>query len=271
MPPQTTARQWNRGALTPVPFAVSAAFLLLFSGVGAPAVSAQIEGPIRPKTTAPQEAPKAPPSAPDSIGGKPNLAGTWRMNKDQSDDLRKIMQQQSGNSGGQQRGGGNGRSGGGWGGRGGMGGGGMGGGIGGHGSGGQRPGGNTQGRGGANNSSGMDLTDFSRLTIEQSTTLVKVTGATGRILAQYSGGSRPADDDAYVPPAAEWQGEQLVVETPGMRGGRKTTRAYYLSPDGEQLFVKTRIEGPQGSRSSQPITFRFVYDLAKSTSTGTPQ
>jgi hypothetical protein len=190
------------------------------------------------------------------IGGHPSLAGTWTLNKDQSDDPRQKMQEAMGNSGGGGRGG--------WGGGGGMGGG--------------RRGGGGQGRG------GNMFADFSQLTIEQTPTSAKVTGSSGRALAVYSSAdssksassadSQNSNDsnnsdnsegaeNRNAPAAAEWQGNQLVAVTQGRRGN--TTRTYELSPDGSQLYVTTKIDNP---RFQQPVTIRFVYDAANSNGGG---
>lgn len=166
----------------------------------------------------------------------PNLGGTWKLNRDKSDNPRQKMQEAMGTSGGMQggtmRGGG-----GGWAQRGGR-----------------------QGRGG--------VSDFSQLTIVQSGSDIKVTGESGRTLAALpadtsaSANSDANSDGQYTPPTptVHWQNAQLVAETVG-RGGGKTTRTYELSPDGKELYVTTAINTP---RFSQPVTYRLVYDPAKS-------
>jgi hypothetical protein len=104
------------------------------------------------------------------------------------------------------------------------------------------------------------------LTIEQTDSTMKVTGASGRVLAispandQGAANASGHGGDAEAPPTGKWQGNQFVVVAPGMGGGT-STRTYELSPDGKQLYVKTKMES---ERFSQPITFRFVYDAAKS-------
>jgi hypothetical protein len=111
------------------------------------------------------------------------------------------------------------------------------------------------------------MPDFSQLTIEQSDSSAKVTGATGRVLAQYTSdkaAAKKSKDTPYTPPAADWQGDQLVTTVTGPRGA-KTTRVYELSSDGKQLYVTTRLQAPQ---LSQPVNIRFVYDLARSTRGG---
>jgi hypothetical protein len=221
----------------------------------------------------PQSSPKS--TAPAQIGGKPNLSGTWTLNKDDSDDPREAMQQAA-NSGGNGNGNGNGGGG-----HVGMGGGG---GVWG-GGGGQRGGG---GRRGGQNGSGNAMNNLSQLTIEQTASSAKVTGDSGEVLALYSAedssksnsstggsstspsagsstssttsGSNGSSGDSAAPPAAQWQGAQLVAVTPGRRQG-STTRTYELSPDGKQLYVTTKIDNP---RFKNPVTFRLVYDPAQS-------
>lgn len=207
----------------------------------------------------PSDSPAAVTSSPHTaqIGGHPSLAGTWTLNKDKSDDPREKMRQAMGGGNGE---GGNGN------------GGGFGGG-GGRGMGGGRRSGGGQGDMNA---------EFSQLTIAQTATSAKVTGSSGRVLAQYSsdapaqpansaGSSNSNSPDAdnsgdngprgnFGPAPAEWQGNQLVATLQGRRGG-STTRTYELSPDGSQLYVTTTIDNP---RFQGNITFRFVYDAANS-------
>jgi hypothetical protein len=237
-------------------------------------------GPL--PAAAPSDQPPSSPraSAPAQIGGKPNISGTWALNKDESDDPREAMQQQSGNSGGHGGGGGGVHVG--------MGGGGMGGG--GWGGGGQRGGGGSGGGGrrGGQPDSGDATNNLSQLTIEQTASSAKVTGESGDVLALYSAADSPKTNSSPAPssgasgsgsngsstssgsnsssgasasasPAAQWQGTQLVAVTPGRREGSKTTRTYELSPDGKQLYVTTKMESP---RFKKPVTFRLVYDPA---------
>ncbi len=113
------------------------------SGTGGP-------GPLPAAAPADQPA-SASQAGAQSAGARPNLAGTWTLNKDQSDDPRQKMRDAMG--------GGEGGQGGGYGGHGGWGGGGNGGGGYG-GDGGGRGRGQGQGRG-----EGM-INDLSQLTIE---------------------------------------------------------------------------------------------------------
>lgn len=210
----------------------------------------------------PSDQPSSTQHAVPQIGGHPSLAGTWTLNKDQSDDPREKMREAMG--GGNGGGGGNG-NGGGYGGGGGRG---MGGGR----------------RGGGGGGQNQMNAEFSQLTIAQTATSAKVTGSSGRVLAQYSGdnssqsansassnsgdANNSADsgtgENQGAPAAAQWQGSQLVATTQGRRGG-STSRTYELSPDATQLYVITKVDNP---RLQQPVTFRFVYDAAKSNGGG---
>jgi hypothetical protein len=261
----------------------AAALLLPASRAGAQTAG---PGPLPAATPTDQPQPSPKSTAPAQIGGKPNLSGTWTLNKDESDDPREAMQQ-AGNSGGN----GN-RNGNGGGGHVGMGGGGMGGGGVWGGGGGQRGGGGMGGGGGrrgGQNRSGNAMNNLSQLTIEQTASSARVTGDSGEVLALYSaedsskpnssaggsstspsagsstssttsGSNGSSGDSAAAPPAAQWQGAQLVSVTPGRRQG-STTRTYELSPDGKQLYVTTKIDNP---RFKNPVTFRLVYDPAQS-------
>jgi hypothetical protein len=106
------------------------------------------------------------------------------------------------------------------------------------------------------------MNEYSQLTIEQTDSTTKVIGASGRILAispaENSGSTN--EPDVQTPPEGKWQGNQFVVVTQGMRGGT-TTRTYELSSEGKQLYVTTKMEN---ERFSQPVTFRLVFDAAKS-------
>jgi hypothetical protein len=160
---------------------------------------------------------------------KPNLAGMWKLNKDQSDDPRQKMREAMGAPNGQ----------------------------GGQGQGGER-GAGRPGRG--NGPRGGMMAEWNQLTINQSDANVKVTGESGRLLATSQPESKTENNDngemRFPPATAEWQGSQLVAKSQGFGGGT-TTRTFELSPDGKQLNVTTKIEN---ERFSQPVTFKFVYD-----------
>jgi hypothetical protein len=126
------------------------------------------------------------------------------------------------------------------------------------------------------------INELSQLTIEQTSTSAKVTGSSGRVLALYSANNTASsttaqgssgsssgssgDGDEYAPPAAQWQGSQLVAV--GERRGGTNTQTYELSPDGKQLFVTTKMES---QRFTQPVIFRLVYDPVKTSGGGGSQ
>lgn len=251
----------------------TAALLLPASRAGA-----QSSGPLPAATPSDQPPPSPRAALPAEIGGKPNLSGTWALNKDVSDDPREVMQQAANASGSRVR---------------------VGGGVGGVGGGGGQGGGQGAGGGrrGGQGGGGNAMNDLSRITVEQTPSSAKVSGDSGRVLALYSaddssqansssganssndasansssgssgappvGGSADStsdSDSASAPPAAQWQGTQLVAVTQGRREGSSTTRTYELSPDGKQLFVTTKVVNP---RFKGPVTYRLVYDPAPS-------
>lgn len=171
---------------------------------------------------------------------KPNLAGTWKLNKDQSDDPRQKMQEGMGGASGQGGGGGGAR---------------------------REPGTGRPGRGPG--SGGGMMAEWSQLTVSQTNAGVKVTGVSGHVLATSQGQSKEDNDNdgergerRFPPAVAEWQGSQLVAKSHGFGGGT-TTRTFELSPDGKQLYVTTKIES---ERLSEPVTYKFVYDPGKAES-----
>ncbi len=105
------------------------------------------------------------------------------------------------------------------------------------------------------------MSRLSQLTVVQTDSTVKVTNADGRVLASYAARSAGNSANTDRPsPAAQWQGNNLVVTMQG-RGGGTTTRTFELSPDGKQLYMINKIDNP---RLQQPVTIRLVYDPAKS-------
>lgn len=234
-------RLFGNKSLTYFPaFVLGCAFILMPLGISAQNAPA---GPIAGGTPSDQAPPARNQTPAASSDAHPNLAGTWHLNKKQSDDPREKMQEarsEQGNGGG---------------------GGGFGGG-----------GGGRMGRGRQRQGQGGDMMkEFSQLTITQTSSMAKVTGESGRVLALYSSAdqsaNQPASSDSNKSDnstpnedssAAQWQQDQLVVTAQTRRGS--TTRSYGLSPDGKQLYVTTRIEN---QRLSQPVVYRFVYDSIK--------
>ena len=55
---------------------------------------------------------------------------------------------------------------------------------------------------------------------------------------------------------AKWEGDVLVVEHSGPRGGTMT-RSFELSADGQQLILTHKLEG---GPIEEPVEFRIVFD-----------
>jgi hypothetical protein len=209
--------------------------LTLLPQGGVTAQSAAGPLPAASPSDTPAQAPAASSNAP---AAKPNLAGTWKLNADQSDNPMDKMREAREESGVQP---GAGR-------RGGFGGGG-GGGYGRNGGG---------GMGGANRQRGAGM---AQLVIGQTPTSARVTDASGRVIAQYEANPQPdnsgsANPGQNAPPVAQWQDSKLVT-TLHMRNGGTTTRTYEMSPDNKQLIVTTKIET---ERLKEPVIVRQVYD-----------
>ena len=163
----------------------------------------------------------------EATANPPKLAGHWQLNKEQSDDIRQKMQAARGDSGG----------------------------------------GESQGRGqGGRNGEGRAqragmMDELQTLAIEQTGSNVKVTGKSGRVLAQYPSSDSSAEKNAAPEgegqrtTTSRWQNGQFVSVTQSLRG--KSTRTYSLSPDGKQLYVTTKMEN---ERFKEPLTYRLVYD-----------
>jgi hypothetical protein len=179
----------------------------------------------------------AQPGSQDATASAQKLAGQWQLNKDQSDDPRQKMQQARGDSDGGPGGGGNG---------------------GGRGQGGRNGGGRGPG--------GM-MDEMQTLQIDQTGSNVKISGKSGRVLAQYpssdAADSNSSEGEGHRTTTSQWQNGQLTVVTHGPRG--KTTRTFSLSPDGKQLYVSTKMEN---ERFKEPVTYRLVYDPSTSKAGG---
>jgi hypothetical protein len=190
-------------------------------------------------------APSAPPAT------VPSLAGTWTLNKEQSEDARAKMR----DGGGERPVGWTGPGG-----RGGMGGPGGGGGARGGGFGGR--GGGFGGRG-ADPDGGRDsgsrrafLQPPEMLAITQTAEEIGVDDG-DRVLHLHPDGRKIKSEGGGAETTARWRGNELVVETKADRGA-KITSAYMLVPEKHQLYVTSTMEG----RSGEPITVRRVDDAA---------
>ena len=199
---------------------------------------------------------------------KPDLSGTWQLNKEESDDPREKMMEArrrgGAGSGGRGGGGGGGRRG-----FGGPGGGRGGGGFGGPGGGGGGRGGGRGGFGGPGGGRGGDgargggaerFLALETLTIRQDGAELVIVDASDRSRSFTIDGEKRAVEmgiggEATV--VAKWKKERLVVATSTERG--KISETYELETDSGRLVVTTKMkgEGPMGG-----MALRRVYDPA---------
>jgi hypothetical protein len=219
-------------------------------------VSLRAQAPPGPLPAAPPQPPSA--SASKSQDQQPQMAartsilGAWKFNRDESDDARKKMQEARKASEGNNSGyGGNRRMGGGW--------PGGGGGYGGH------RGGRGQESGENNERDRMQelLNPANALTLAQKEAKapeVDLTDDQSRKRAFFTDGRKlkKSQDDIYQEIAAHWDGNRLVTEEKGARGG-KMSRSFELSSEGTQLYETLHFSI---GRNNTPVTLRYVYDAA---------
>jgi hypothetical protein len=175
-----------------------------------------------------------------------NLAGTWRLNTDDSDDPRKKLQQARGGGRGQ----GGGRSGGG-----------MGGswpGMGGHGGyGGHRQGGESDEE---RQTMLLFLQPAQRLNIAQKEPEIDINDDSDRKFTAFTDGRKveKSKDPGTQQFDAKWDDYRLVMEGKDPRGN-KYQRSYEVLEGNQQLretfFLKV-------GRNNTEISIRYVYDLA---------
>jgi hypothetical protein len=201
-----------------------------------PLPSAQPQPSTQPKKQSPAERP--PRQARD-------FAGSWKLNRDESDDIRKKMQEaresradaSGGRRGGGYPGGGGGR--GGYGGR----------------------GGGRQGGDSDENRQRMRqlLLPANSLTIAQKENELDFTDDQGQKQAFYTDGRKieKSKESRSLEASARWDDTRLVSEEKGPNGG-KLVRIFELSPEGDQLYETLKMGS---GRSDFPMTIRYVYDL----------
>ena len=233
------------------PFAIS---FLLVAILGTPRGRAQApSGPL--PQTAPQDGSMAPPPkapAPDVPRTKV-LAGTWRLNLDESDDPGKKLQQARGSDSGGQGGGrrGGGGMGAGWPGGGGMGGrGGMGGGG--------------RGMGGGESDSDRQkmqlfLQPANQLTVSQKEPEIDVTDDDDRKFTFYTDSRKveKSKDPSHQDFDAKWEEYRLVAEGKDPRGN-KYERSYEVLEGNRQLRETILLKV---GRNNTEVSIRYVYDL----------
>jgi hypothetical protein len=286
-------RELRAHCLRALPFAAILAVTANSSFAQAPAGPLAPAAPADPSEVMPAPPPRRPPPARNPIGGHPNIAGLWVINRDDSDDARRKLREAEGypSTNTRRNGpfGGNGPYGNGPYGNGPYGGPNGPGGNGPYGGNPNAPNGN---RGGMNNDNqGEDpSTELTKLTISETTSSAKVLGASDQVLGQYTA---PQTDTSSGPPVyppvsstssssgspgssgssnsnsnsknapqltASWQNDAFVIVQQDTTGAKwKTTRRFELSSDKSQLQVTNTIEGPKLKKTA---TFVLVYDLA---------
>ena len=201
------------------------------------------QAPAGPMTSAPQpasgtaaKAPEPPPLPPP----RQSILGAWKLNRDESDDMRNRPQD-SDNGGYSGR-----RSGGNWPGSGG------GGGYGGR-------------RGGMGGESDSERQKMHELLSPPTDITFSMTGAEvdlkddhDRKRAFMTDGRKlqKSKDDSYQEIAARWEGSRLVSDEKSPHGG-KMSRSFELSPDGRQLYENLHIEGGR----SHTMEIHYVYEI----------
>jgi len=175
-----------------------------------------------------------------------SILGQWKLNRDESDDPRKKMEDAR-TSRGSGSGGGSGVRIGGF-------------PVGGHGG----YGGN---RGGASDEDRLraqaTIAPAISMTLAQKDPKnpeVDLTDDQNRKLALFTDGRKlekpDSKDDSYQEIAARWDGSRLVTDEKGPREG-KMSRTFELSYDGAQLYETIRLTM---GRSNTPLGIRYVYD-----------
>ena len=206
-----------------------------------------------------QSAEQSKPSPSADSSQKTSLSGTWKLNRDQSDDARDKLRSAAPD---RQQNAPMGR-------HGGMGGGGgIGMGIPGIGGGMGRPGG-SGGGGGRGSSSGSDeqrarLRDLvdppEQLQVVQKGPEIDMTDTEYRERELFTDGRKieKSKDERQIPVQAHWDENHLVTEEKGPNG-EKISHRYELSEDGKQLTDTLTLES---KKLNTPIIIRSVYDKA---------
>jgi len=200
-----------------------------------------------PATASPQNQPR--------VETRTSILGRWKLNRDESDDPRKKMEDAR-TSGASRPRNGSGVSIGGF-------------PIGGHGG--------YGGRSGESEEDRQRTYDFimpaNSLTLEQKdpeNPEVDVTDDQSRKRALFTDGRKvqkaDSKDDNYQEIAAHWDGSRLVTDEKSPRGG-KMSRTFELSYDGAQLYETLRLTA---GRSNTSLDVRYVYDSVSSTAPPNP-
>jgi hypothetical protein len=204
--------------------------------------------PVQPVQPQPTSAPAAKPQVQEpEVPPRTTILGAWKLNRDESDDARKKMQDARGsNSGGGYGGGGR---------RGGVG-------IGWPGGGGTY-GGHRGGQGGESDDERQKMPELfsppSVITLSMTGAEVDLLDDQNRKRAFMTDGRKlqKSKDENYQEIAAKWDGKRLVTDEKNPHGG-KMSRTFELSYDGRQLYETLNMTT---GRSNTPVVIRYVYDI----------
>jgi hypothetical protein len=210
-------------------------------------VSLLAQAPAGPLPAAqPQPSPSAPtPESQPRVETRTSIFGRWKLNRDESDDAQKKIEEARTTRGSGSRSG-SGVSIGGF-------------PIGGHGG--------YGGRGGESDEDRQRTQEFiapaNSLTLERKDSQnpeVDLTDDQNRKRALFTDGRKiqkpDSKDDSYQEISARWDGSRLVTEEKSPRGG-KMSRTFELSYDHTQLYETLRLTT---GRSNTPLDVRYVYD-----------
>jgi hypothetical protein len=243
--------KWRKSSMFPTLGILSVAALATPGSLRAQAPA----GPL--PAAQPQASPSSTPNAQNQPRAetRKSILGQWKLNRDESDDPRKKMEDARTSRAGGPRSG-SGVSIGGF-------------PIGGHGGYGGRSGESDEDR-----QRTQDLiTPANSLTLEQKDPRnpeVDLTDDQSRKRALFTDGRKlqklDSKDDSYQESAAHWDGPRLVTDEKGPRGG-KMSRTFELSYDGTQLYETLRLTT---GRSNAPLDVRYVYDPVSSIAAPNP-
>jgi hypothetical protein len=202
-------------------------------------------GPVTPPPPGTVVPSAKPPEAPPLPAPRQTILGAWKLNREESDDMRNRSQDsQAGGSGGS----GGRRGGGGW------------------------PGGGGGGYGGRRGGYSGQESDEERQKMREllsppTTVTLSMTGAEvdlrddhDRKRAFMTDGRKlkKSKDNNYQEIAAKWDGNRLVTDEKSPRGG-KMSRSFELSPDGRQLYENLHIEST--GRNNRSLDVHYVYEI----------
>lgn len=217
-------------------------FLAVLAALFLAAQNTKAQAPAGPLTSAPQPAPGTAvktPEPPPLPAPRQTILGAWKLNRDESDDMRNRQEEPNNRTYGGGRPGG-------W------------------------PGGGGPGYGGHHGGYGESNEERQKmheLLSPPATITFSMTGAEVDLMDDHdrkrafmTDGRKlqKSKDDSYQEIAAKWDGNRLVSDEKSPRGG-KMSRAFELSPDGRQLYENLHIEG--SGRNSHTMEIHYVYDI----------